>query len=197
MEVINTNGRIKKLRKALDLTQQEFADKLGIKRNTVATYESGKSKPSDAAVVLLCKTFNVNEEWLRTGEGDMFNATSEALLDRLAQDYGLDEVGYRIMSAYLKLDERDRLAVGQLIQNLIDAPNQAAVIQFPAAAPAIRPPWAETPAPTAAEPDAHALYEAEARAKAEEYYRELMQEREQTEPPSASPTVGASGDLLA
>lgn len=67
---VNTlNERIKKLRKALDLTQQEFSDKLSIKRNTVATYETGKSNPSDAAVVLICKTFNVNETWLRTGEG--------------------------------------------------------------------------------------------------------------------------------
>lgn len=63
------NERIKKVRKALDLTQQEFADELCIKRNTVATYERGKSDPSDAAVVLICKTFNVNERWLRTGEG--------------------------------------------------------------------------------------------------------------------------------
>lgn len=63
--------RIKKLRKELGLTQQEFADKLCVKRNTVATYERGRSEASDAAVVLICKTFNVNETWLRTGEGEM------------------------------------------------------------------------------------------------------------------------------
>lgn len=64
--------RIKKVRKALNLTQQEFADRLCIKRNTVATYETGKSNPSDAAVVLICREFNVNEEWLRNGTGEMF-----------------------------------------------------------------------------------------------------------------------------
>lgn len=64
--------RIKKVRKTLNLTQQEFADRLCIKRNTVATYETGKSNPSDAAVVLICREFNVNEEWLRNGTGDMF-----------------------------------------------------------------------------------------------------------------------------
>lgn len=64
--------RLKKLRKELDLTQQAFADKIGVKRNTVATYETGKSNPSDAAVSLICRTFNVNEKWLRTGLGDMF-----------------------------------------------------------------------------------------------------------------------------
>ena len=70
--------RIKKVRKALNLTQQEFADQLNIKRNTVATYEVGKSNPSDAAVILICKTFNVSETWLRTGEGEMFVQRSEA-----------------------------------------------------------------------------------------------------------------------
>lgn len=49
------NERLKKLRKTLDLTQQEFADRLQIKRNTVATYEAGKSNPSDAAVSLICR----------------------------------------------------------------------------------------------------------------------------------------------
>ena len=67
------NSRIKKIRKSLDLTQQEFADRLGIKRNTVATYEVGKSNPSDAAISLICREFNVNEEWLRTGVGEMFS----------------------------------------------------------------------------------------------------------------------------
>ena len=63
---------MKKLRKALDLTQQEFADRLGIKRNTVAQYEIGRNEPIDAVIISICREFDVNEEWLRTGKGDMF-----------------------------------------------------------------------------------------------------------------------------
>ena len=66
------NERIKKLRKELKLTQQEFSDKLHIKRNTLAKSEIGRNEPIDAVVALICKTYNVNEEWLRSGEGDMF-----------------------------------------------------------------------------------------------------------------------------
>lgn len=66
------NERIKKLRKELKLTQQEFADALNIKRGAVANYEIGRNAPIDAVVSLICKTFNVNEEWLRSGAGDMF-----------------------------------------------------------------------------------------------------------------------------
>ena len=64
--------RIKKLRKELDLTQQEFADKLGTARNNIAGYETGKRSPSDAVISLICTKFNVNEHWLRDGTGEMF-----------------------------------------------------------------------------------------------------------------------------
>ena len=63
------HNRIKKIRQDAGLTQEEFATRLGVKRNTVATYEMGRSKPIDAVVSLICKEFNINEHWLRTGEG--------------------------------------------------------------------------------------------------------------------------------
>ena len=66
------NKRLKKLRKTLDLTQQEFADRIGSKRNTVAKYETGANAPSAAVVSLICREFNVNEDWLRNGNCDMF-----------------------------------------------------------------------------------------------------------------------------
>ena len=64
--------RIKLLRKELGLTQQEFADKIGLKRNSVASYEIGRNTPMDAVILSICREFNVNEEWLRTGQGEMF-----------------------------------------------------------------------------------------------------------------------------
>lgn len=64
--------RLKMLRKTLGLTQQEFADKIGSKRNTIAKYEINASTPSAAVVSLICREFNVNEEWLRNGTGEMF-----------------------------------------------------------------------------------------------------------------------------
>lgn len=71
------NERIKRLRKELKLTQQQFADKIKVKRNTVATYEMGRSVPSDSAIALICKTFHVNEDWLRNGNGEMFEELPE------------------------------------------------------------------------------------------------------------------------
>ena len=64
--------RIKELRKALGLTQQKFADALGIKQNTVAQYEIGRNPPTDTVITLICREFGVNESWLRDGIGEMF-----------------------------------------------------------------------------------------------------------------------------
>ncbi len=66
------NERIKQIRKELNLTQHEFANKLGIARGNIAAYEVKKNAPSDAVISLICKEFNVNETWIRTGEGDPF-----------------------------------------------------------------------------------------------------------------------------
>lgn len=64
--------RIKKIRKELDLTQQEFADRIGVKRGGIANYEIGRNEPTDSVISLICREFNVNEDWLRTGQGEMF-----------------------------------------------------------------------------------------------------------------------------
>lgn len=66
------HNRIKEVRKNANLTQQEFADRLGISRSNIGNYENGSRVPIDAAVKLICAKFNVNETWLRTGEGDPY-----------------------------------------------------------------------------------------------------------------------------
>lgn len=70
--VLDMKERIKMLRKAMDMTQQDFADHLGVKRNTVGQWECGINHVSNHYIVFICKEFNVNEEWLRNGSGDMF-----------------------------------------------------------------------------------------------------------------------------
>ena len=103
------NERLKKLRKALDLTQQEFADRIGVKRNSFANYETGRNTPIDAIIISICKEFNVNENWLRTGEGDMFVKLSYS--DEIAQFVGQlmteedDSFKKRLISGLATLDE--------------------------------------------------------------------------------------------
>ena len=73
------NERIKELRKSLGPTQLEFGEQVGVKANTIGNYEIGLRTPSDAVIRAICREFNVNENWLRTGEGEMFNPQDEKL----------------------------------------------------------------------------------------------------------------------
>lgn len=103
------NERLKKLRKTLDLTQQEFADRIGSKRNTIAKYETDTNVPSAAVISLICREFNVNENWLRTGEGDMFMEMSrDEQIEKFIGDllHGEeDSFKRRLISGLTALDE--------------------------------------------------------------------------------------------
>lgn len=70
------NNRIKQIRTALGLSQDEFGKKLGVTRGAITNIELNKVEPKPLFVSLICQTFNVNERWLRTGEGEMFMALS-------------------------------------------------------------------------------------------------------------------------
>lgn len=66
------NERIRLLRKKNEMTQEEFSVKIGLSRNFIAQIESGTKIPSDRTIKDICREFNVNETWIRTGEGDPF-----------------------------------------------------------------------------------------------------------------------------
>lgn len=105
---MSTGDRIKKLRRELDLTQKEFGERIGIKGNTVAQYELGRSNPIDAVLSLICREFNVREEWLRTGEGEMFRPKPSDILNQLANKYQLSNSDYVIVEKFLSLSPEMR-----------------------------------------------------------------------------------------
>lgn len=115
--------RIKLARKKLGITQQELADSIGLKRNTIANYEIGQIQPSDRTVADICRVHNISEEWLRTGQGEMFIQISpDEELDYILGQIGAgaDETIVRIIRAYWKLDEKEKAAVRKLIDNLAE-----------------------------------------------------------------------------
>lgn len=72
MESSTIGSRIKEVRVVKDLTQQSFADRIGISRGALANYEVDRNEPIDAVIALICREFGIRELWLRTGEGEMF-----------------------------------------------------------------------------------------------------------------------------
>lgn len=86
--------RMKELRVNLGLTQKEFADRIGVKQSTIATYEIGRNNPSDTVIALICREFGVDEIWLRTGTGEMFcPASREEEIAAFVGDVLHDEPG--------------------------------------------------------------------------------------------------------
>ena len=100
-------NRLKELRTVLGLNQEEFASALKIGRSTIANYEAGTRAPVASVISLIIQKWNVNEEWLRTGEGPMFVDVSRAdELQRLIEETMSDESGEikrRIATAVLRL----------------------------------------------------------------------------------------------
>lgn len=104
------NERLKLLRRELQLNQTEFGNRLGLKQSAVANYENGTRQPLDTVITSICREFGVSEQWLRTGEGEMFvprtknQVITDFMADLIMED---DSFKKRIIEALAQLDEKD------------------------------------------------------------------------------------------
>lgn len=116
--------RLRKLRRTLDLTQTEFASKIGTTQNVIANYEAGRRNPSGAVINNICKTFSVNEEWLRTGNGVMFVERDEseeiaAMVNEIMADKP-DDFRRRFIAALSRLDMNAWKAIEAFALSIVD-----------------------------------------------------------------------------
>lgn len=105
------NERIALVRKSLGLTQEKFAEQVGLSRNFMWMIESGTRVPSDRTISDICREFNVNETWLRAGEGEMFNQITRsekitAFLADITADEG-DDFKRRFVEMLAELEPED------------------------------------------------------------------------------------------
>lgn len=115
------NERLKLLRNKLGLTQQEFADGIGIKRNAITNYEIGRNEPMDAVISLICRTYHVNENWLRTGEGDMFVPDPKDELEALKRKYNLTSWAVHAIERFCTLDPKSQTVILKYMESVVDA----------------------------------------------------------------------------
>ncbi len=113
--------RIKMVRKAANLTQTSFGERIGVKGNTITNYETGLRNPTDAVILSICREFDVNEKWLRNGTGEMFiqKSKDEQISEMLGeiQRSGEDSFKHRLVTALSKLDESE----WEILEKLIDS----------------------------------------------------------------------------
>lgn len=107
------NDRLKEIRKHLGLNQNELGVKINLSRSHISSLENGSRELTDRLIADYCREFNVNEEWLRTGVGEMFIENDSTVIAELSAEYKLDAIDQKIIEHYVKLDEQSR----QVIKN--------------------------------------------------------------------------------
>lgn len=102
------NERIKELRIALDLSQKEFGDKIGVTTSTISGYESGRRTPNESVIKSMCREFNASIAFLKEGLGDMFTNLPETMLDEIADIYHLNDQMKNLIKTMLELDKNEQ-----------------------------------------------------------------------------------------
>ena len=112
------NDRIRQVRKTLGMTQEKFGEKIGMKKSSLSTTESGINAVSNQLRAAVCREFNVNESWLRTGEGEMFlSKSNEDLLMGFAESLTkIDDSDFKkkLVTAIAKMDDETWAAFKKL-----------------------------------------------------------------------------------
>lgn len=118
---MDINERFKELRKALGLSQEELGNKIGLSKSGISNIESGTRNVTDKHIKLICSEFPINEDWLRTGTGEMFLKTSSDTMEQLKKEFDLDEFSFKLVHGYLKLAPAERKAIRDLFYRVIES----------------------------------------------------------------------------
>ncbi len=121
------NERIKEVRKSLGLTLEKFGKSLGVTKVAISNIENGNRGVTEQMFLSVCRVYNVNEDWLRNGTGEMFNKPSdevgyyaEFLLEQDNMDSGLRLLIIDMIKAYVDLDDISKEVFMRYVNNLKD-----------------------------------------------------------------------------
>ena len=109
------NERLREARKALGLTQTDFAKRIGVTNPTISQIENGKIALTERVVIAVCREFSINENWLRTGEGEMKAETNDTLIQRITKAYNSSPLIQAMIDGYMKLPEEHKTAVDEYV----------------------------------------------------------------------------------
>lgn len=116
------NKRLTEIRKSKNLTMEEFGLALGVTKTAISRLEKGERNLTEQMIKLICREFNINEEWLRTGKGTMqkpeANEIVSVISNLLEHDNPLYEIIKDIMLTYNKLDDKSRNVIDQFIEDI-------------------------------------------------------------------------------
>lgn len=112
------NTRVRQLRNMLHMSQNAFGKRLGVTAAGISKIESGDRKLTEQMLLMICREFGVNENWLRYGEGEILHRETFEGMDQLVQYYRLDELDQKIILEYARLDEKKRSIIKEYIMKI-------------------------------------------------------------------------------
>lgn len=123
MSSLSIEDRVLLIREKKELSQEEFGERIGVTKSTISLIERKLRNLSERVIRDICREFNVNEDWLRNGTGEMFievpeEAEFEAAAAELSKNN--DVLAMQAVIQYWKLDEASREAVRKYVKNLCD-----------------------------------------------------------------------------
>ena len=124
---MTVNERIKELRLLQGLTMEQFGERIGIKRASVSLIESGKNNPSDQTIMLICREFGYNEEWLRDGiEPKKSVIDVDMEYGQICAELGItDSRAKQIILNYGRFSPEDKKLFWEYIDRLVDVAGQS------------------------------------------------------------------------
>ena len=114
------NERLRFLREKIGISRAAFGQKIGVSGDVINNLERGRVEIKEPILKLICSEFSVNEEWIRNGSGDMFIKTSLSTMEKLKEEFHLDDFTCSFVYEYLKLDEEKRNAVQEFFYNVLN-----------------------------------------------------------------------------
>lgn len=115
------NTRIKQVRIQAKLNQVEFGERIGLGQAGVSALEKGIRGITDRNIQLICKEFNINEEWLRTGQGDMYKLVDDKLAAYVSElTDSEDEFLKNLIIYYMELNESDKEVIRSFFKGILE-----------------------------------------------------------------------------
>ncbi len=112
------NKRIRELRKILNLTMEKFGGRLGVGKTAISKIEKGDNSLTDQMFKSICREYNVNEEWLRTGKGKMFVSGTGNELDALLKKYNLSHGVYIFIEKLVNSQPETQNAIVEFVKEV-------------------------------------------------------------------------------
>lgn len=109
---------MKSIREVLHMNQEQFGKSIGLTKSGISNIESGARNVTEKHIKMVCMIHNVNEQWLRFGDDEMFIQTDDSLLSQISEEYKLSPEHCIVIKSFLNLDNAQRDAIVNYVTDL-------------------------------------------------------------------------------